>query len=728
MSTFRALLVLSFVLISSHLVEAQAVRYDYFASTTSAQCAPGKQCPLNVLPGTQVNICGGAVTNMAACLSSPATTYTNAGAGTPCATTSQLTPQTGGSCRATSDNQGNYGFWILPGSYNYFLRVPVTAGGGTYGPYPISIGASAGCPLAYATCDANFQTLQAAVDAAGSGVLYIGRTWTPTASVIVSQPLTITCNPNGVIKAGVNAFSLVVSSNVTVQGCTFSGNNAAHPTWLTGLISASGASSVTLNTVTFTDAANSIGVASINSPNLTLLNVNCTAGLPCVRHWADTGSGDNIQISGGTFIMPAGSTGGGPIAIQTVGTSAGGHIVGVGLHNFTISSGGDNAQITVQGLASGAGPDPIRSVDIGGLHMKALAGQFGGISLGGTVNDATVHDNDYDLNGFTAFIQYEGGQGDNQNFHDNISRNTVSGSSTGIFKDAGGKKFRAHHNTLTANFGIGANSGNGAAAGADLLNYEIDHNTITSLATGDICIAVGTSGASTNNRSGLIDSNTCNGFVGNTREMFQISTGASGSSGTDDIKVLNNQGTNFPAIIATPNLGAGLPSNIVMRGNKNPDATGECVGGCGGSVVDRDNIGFPRITTQSVSAAGVIATGAAPTVIIQPGGSGSTETCPNTHCTLGSFNTPYSGVVSIVTTGVPAAASFLFTLTVPSGIYANAPLCSVSAINTAGADLAQTQLQYSLSTSTATLQKFATGATAMTTANTYVVIWNCTKN
>ena len=65
------------------------------------------------------------------------------GAGTPCPTTAQLTPATGGACLSTADNQGNFGFWALPpASFSYFLIVPPTAGGGTYGPYPFTANSS----------------------------------------------------------------------------------------------------------------------------------------------------------------------------------------------------------------------------------------------------------------------------------------------------------------------------------------------------------------------------------------------------------------------------------------------------------------------------------------------------------------------------------------------------------------------------------------------------------
>lgn len=186
MRTLRRLLLPLLLLTSVRFAEAQAIRFDSIASTTSAQCVSGKQCPLNVLPGTRVNICQGTVTTLATCLASPATTYTGAAAGTPCATTSQLTPSTGGACLATADNQGGYGFWILPGTYNYFLRVPTTAGGGTYGPYPISVHGDSG-----GYTDATlYATLALGCSAAGSGTLAVSTSWNATSTQALNCNLT----------------------------------------------------------------------------------------------------------------------------------------------------------------------------------------------------------------------------------------------------------------------------------------------------------------------------------------------------------------------------------------------------------------------------------------------------------------------------------------------------------------------------------------------------------
>lgn len=166
-------------------VEGQAIRFDTVSYTVNASCVAGKQCPVLALPGTQVNVCQGSQGTLAACLGSPATTYTDAGAGSSCPTTAQLTPATGGACLSTADNQGNFGFWALPGDYSYYLRVPATAGGGTYGPYPFSVHGDSG---GY-TLDSLYATLALACTAAGSGTLAVTKVWTatPTQSLAACQ-------------------------------------------------------------------------------------------------------------------------------------------------------------------------------------------------------------------------------------------------------------------------------------------------------------------------------------------------------------------------------------------------------------------------------------------------------------------------------------------------------------------------------------------------------------
>jgi hypothetical protein len=217
-------------------LDAQAVRYGSVTQTTSSACAPGAECPILALPGTVVTFCTGnflgtastagmvvtstsgpgftgasgqiqiagsnyqiqtvvsstllvlvppgagtqsnvTYSTLSGCQANPATTYTGANAGTSCPTTAQLTPATGGACVSASDNQGNAGGWFLPGIYYYYLAQPSSAGGKVTGPYPMSLGAGAGCPLG-AYCASNYQTVQSWCSAAGAASVYITQPWT----------------------------------------------------------------------------------------------------------------------------------------------------------------------------------------------------------------------------------------------------------------------------------------------------------------------------------------------------------------------------------------------------------------------------------------------------------------------------------------------------------------------------------------------------------------------
>lgn len=224
----------------------QAVSYQNVSSTTDSACAPGALCPIKAIPGATVNVCSGAglgfvstagtvatllsgpsftgasgsiqiagityqiqtvvassilvlttsagtqtnvvYSTLTGCLAAPVTTYTDPSAATACPPTAQLNPVLGGACTSTTDNQGTLNFWALPGQYYYYLSVPATAGGGSFGPYPISIGTSAGCPLGV-TCDANYATLGAAFTAAGTGTLYITKPWGAQLSANYSAPI-----------------------------------------------------------------------------------------------------------------------------------------------------------------------------------------------------------------------------------------------------------------------------------------------------------------------------------------------------------------------------------------------------------------------------------------------------------------------------------------------------------------------------------------------------------
>ena len=237
-----------------------AVRYDQISSTTNSACAPGVLCNLLVIPGTIVNVCTGLQTTLVACKNNLATTYTGSSASTPCASSSQLTPQTGGACVSTSDNQGGYGFWIIPGQYSYWLTIPASAGGGSYGPYPISTGASSSSCPPIVTCDINFQTFSAAVAAAGSGILYVTEAWS-ISGVTLNSGMSLQLANTAILKAGAdNSTMLTEASGVSItclQGGGFDGQYSQHGFTNVIAVSATGTSNIFVTGCTFNNFANS---------------------------------------------------------------------------------------------------------------------------------------------------------------------------------------------------------------------------------------------------------------------------------------------------------------------------------------------------------------------------------------------------------------------------------------------------------------------------------------
>lgn len=113
----------------------QAFRVDPTpASTTSGSAPPGAYAPLLAVPGAVVGLCGDA-----GCAGS-ATSYTSAAGATPCPSNAPVVPRGTAVCASSTDSQGNFGFWLLPGNYWYTL----TYNSSTYGPFPISAGGSGG--------------------------------------------------------------------------------------------------------------------------------------------------------------------------------------------------------------------------------------------------------------------------------------------------------------------------------------------------------------------------------------------------------------------------------------------------------------------------------------------------------------------------------------------------------------------------------------------------------
>jgi len=130
----KIIIVICACLVFPVLVQAQMVRYENMASTTNAPQTPGGYPQLLVIPGATITVCN---TNTNPC-NSLATTYTDATGNTACSTSAQMTMPGSSTCVATTDNQGNIGWWSAGGTY-YFLE---KVGSTTYGPYPATVASS----------------------------------------------------------------------------------------------------------------------------------------------------------------------------------------------------------------------------------------------------------------------------------------------------------------------------------------------------------------------------------------------------------------------------------------------------------------------------------------------------------------------------------------------------------------------------------------------------------
>jgi hypothetical protein len=113
--------------------QAQNVRFDVDFTSVSAQYTPLVQA--NVPPNSPILAVCNHPANATPC-TNYATTYTSAGAA--CPNGSQDTPQPQPSaCQSTGDAQGNIGFWIPAGTYDYTVCIANTVS--CFGPITITL-------------------------------------------------------------------------------------------------------------------------------------------------------------------------------------------------------------------------------------------------------------------------------------------------------------------------------------------------------------------------------------------------------------------------------------------------------------------------------------------------------------------------------------------------------------------------------------------------------------
>ncbi len=119
---------------------AQNVRYDAVFPSVSSTTATAYVIA-NVPPNSPtLSVCHSPA-NQVPC-TNYVTTYT--GQGVACANGSQDTPQPNApisACQSTGDSQGNIGFWIPPGTYDYTICIANTVS--CFGPYTITLGLGA---------------------------------------------------------------------------------------------------------------------------------------------------------------------------------------------------------------------------------------------------------------------------------------------------------------------------------------------------------------------------------------------------------------------------------------------------------------------------------------------------------------------------------------------------------------------------------------------------------
>lgn len=119
-------------------VNAQGVRYDNFTWST-ASVGVSAQTVLTPIGGAAIQWCNYPATIVNGLCTNKSTTYTDATLATPCGSTVQVVLQGTSSCAATSDAQGNFGMWVVPGTYVYTVSVAGVAAGG---PFTVVLAAS----------------------------------------------------------------------------------------------------------------------------------------------------------------------------------------------------------------------------------------------------------------------------------------------------------------------------------------------------------------------------------------------------------------------------------------------------------------------------------------------------------------------------------------------------------------------------------------------------------
>ena len=103
--------------------------------TTPGNTSPGASSPMYAVPGVSIQLC-----TTAAC-TSPAIAYSDGTAATACPSNAAVTLPGSSFCQSTTSAYGQFGFWLMPGTYWYKATMP---SGQIMGPAAITVGGSGG--------------------------------------------------------------------------------------------------------------------------------------------------------------------------------------------------------------------------------------------------------------------------------------------------------------------------------------------------------------------------------------------------------------------------------------------------------------------------------------------------------------------------------------------------------------------------------------------------------
>ena len=103
--------------------------------TTPGSTPPGASAPMYAVSGVSIQLC-----STASC-STPAVAYTDGTASTPCPSNAAVTLPGSGFCQTTTSAYGQFGFWLMPGTYWYKAILP---SGQAMGPFALTVGGSGG--------------------------------------------------------------------------------------------------------------------------------------------------------------------------------------------------------------------------------------------------------------------------------------------------------------------------------------------------------------------------------------------------------------------------------------------------------------------------------------------------------------------------------------------------------------------------------------------------------